>query len=132
MTFNYSKKLFTLKICIALLFLLILTLPSCALFRDPTGECELLSIYTKETGSSHYIYGTLKITNTCDRNIYNATVSLQAESSKRMYYKTISLDITVSPEEAVFIPVEMSFTTTGTETEKWKSDTFKILSAYWK
>ena len=132
MTFNNSKKSFTVKICIALLFGLILTLPGCALFRDPTGECELLSIYTNEVGTTHTIYGTLKITNTCDRNIYNTTVSLQAESSKRMYYKTLSLDITVSPEEAVYIPVEMSFTKKATESETWKSDTFKILSASWK
>ena len=132
MIFKNSTGSMLLKLCFTALFIFCLSMQSCVLFEDPNGECELLSIYTKETGTTHYIYGTLKITNTCDRDIYNATVSLQAESSKRMYYKTVSLDITVSPEESVFIPIEMSFTTTGTETEKWKSDTFKIISASWK
>ena len=134
MIFRDLRNTFILSLSILLMVNLCIVFTSCALFEEPSGECELLSIYTKDEGVTHYLHATLKITNTCNKSIYNATVSLEASSSARTYYKTISLDVTVAPDDCVYIPIEMDFTTKGGESlnEKWKSDTLKIISQSWK
>ena len=122
------------KLCFLLILILAVCFTSCTLFKDPEGDCELLSVYKKDVEDVHYIYATLKISNTSDKNIYNSTVSLEAATNLRKYYKTVSLDITITPGDSIFIPIEMSFTQKNTETpkEEWNTGSFTIISKAWK
>ena len=108
----------------------VLTVSSCKFFEEPSGKSELLSVYTRDDENEHYIYATLKISNTGSTNIYSSTVSIQADTNQRPYYKTVSLDVTIYPGSCIYIPVEMSFTQKSTETPKetWDKDTIKIIS----
>lgn len=107
---------------------------SCIFFEDPIGECELLSVYTKDVEDVHYLHATLKISNTCNKNIYNSTVSIEGRTNLRPYYKTVSLDITIAPDDTIYIPIEMDFTQKNTETPKetWNTSSLIILSQSWK
>ena len=53
-------------------------------------------------------------------HIYNSTVSIQADTDKRTYYKTLSFDITIKPSTSIYIPVqfEIDTHTNGSSTEK--------------
>ena len=115
---------------------------SCSFFKDPQGSTELLSVYSSQseytidnkTEYIRYLNATLKITNTGSIDIYNSTVSIQAETDKRTYYKTLSFDITIKPSSSIFIPVQFEFDThtNGSSSEKWKDDSMKIIGESWK
>ena len=119
---------------------------ACQLFEVPQGEAELLDIYTyaeqglKENSSTEkedkirFITATIKISNTGDINIYNSTINVSAETNKRTYYKTLSLDITIPPEHSIFIPVEMEIDLKqkGHENETWKTDSMCITDSCWR
>lgn len=126
-----------------LMFLLLLfQINSCKFFEAPEGKVDLLSIYTTEESYKYdstqyyirYCNATLKITNTGNVDIYNSTISLFCETSEREYYKTVSFDITIEPENSIFIPISFDFDTrlNGKSKEKWKSDSLRIISTAWK
>ncbi|MCR5437665.1 MAG: hypothetical protein K6E97_11445 [Treponema sp.] len=145
----------SLRISLVLIALSTL-LNDCKLFEQPIGMAELIDIYTYEdryeadtntgytvmTDSVRYIGATLKISNICDTGIYSSTISIKAMSSKKItYYKTVSLDITISPGSSIYIPVEMeinvkqkgeTFNTKEENREIWKKDTIEIINEYYK
>ncbi|MBR5646296.1 MAG: hypothetical protein IKX23_06615 [Treponema sp.] len=134
-----------------------LFLLSCELFEPPEGKAELLDIHKRNeqgwiegyfsgpTNSSSqtykekeqevlysYLCATLKLTNLCNKNIYNSTISIQAKAGDRTYYKTVSLDITIAPGKSIFIPVEIEKYTkqlkaADTEDEAWIFDSMEII-----
>lgn len=131
------------KIIILLLLIFpFFTFCGCKFFENPFGEAELLSVYSSEseykienkTEYIRYLNATLKITNTGKIDIYNSTVSIQADTDKRTYYKTLSFDITIKPSTSIYIPVqfEIDTHTNGSSTEKWKDKTIKITGVSYK
>lgn len=119
--------------CIFILLISTIT-TSCKFFEEPDGSCELLDVYTKDEDDMHYIRGTLKISNTSNKNIYNSTISVQAKTNKRTYYKTLSLDITIEPDSCIYVPVELEFKQKSTESSKenWEANSLKIIGEKWK
>ena len=134
---NYFRNIF---IVIVFVFSVIIT--ACSFFKDPQGSAELLSVYSSQseykfenkTEYVRYLNATLKITNTGSIDIYNSTVSIQAETDKRTYYKTLSFDIIIKPSSNIFIPVQFDFDThiNGSSSEKWKDNSMKIIEVSWK
>lgn len=153
------------KLIYASIFVLLTMVSSCSLFELPTGSCELMDdVYTRDeqgyieeyftfgtdgsTKNKHedkkqevlisYICATVKITNTSNKNIYNTTINIQAKAGERTYYKTISLDVVITPGSTIYIPIEIEKQTkqlaaVGTSNDdKWDKDSIKIISSYWR
>lgn len=134
---NISKFLNLIVILFILSFLW-----GCKFFETPEGKAELLSIYTTDEQYKHentnyyirYLNATLKITNTGSIDMYNSTISLSCETNEREYFKTVSFDITIKPGNCIYIPIEFDFDTrlNGKSSEKWKTDSLKIINSSWK
>lgn len=152
------------KLIYASIFVLLTMVSSCSLFELPTGSCELMDdVYTRDeqgykeeyftfgTSSTSkdraeraqevlisYICATVKITNTSNKNIYNTTINIQASAGKRNYYKTISLDVVITPGSTIYIPIEIEKQTKqlaaveASNDEKWDTSSVKIISSYWR
>lgn len=152
------------KLIYASIFVLLTMVSSCSLFELPTGSCELMDdVYTRDeqgykeeyftfgTSSTSkdraeraqevlisYICATVKITNTSNKNIYNTTINIQASAGKRNYYKTISLDVVITPGSTIYIPIEIEkqtkqLTAVGASNDdKWDTSSVKIISSYWR
>ncbi len=141
-----------------ILLLFVFTITSCSFFSYPEATTELVSTYTEESKPYYYLYIVIKITNSSNKNIYNSTISIKADSTKRSYYKTTSSNITIKPENSIFITLELSFTKDETSqestskpseeqpsenndsenssikesnTEKWIEDSVEIVSSFW-
>lgn len=140
-----------------------LFLTNCTLFDLPTGNCELLDVYIrneqsyveeyvtsgsasssiqtkpkKEEVTISYICTTIKVTNTCNKNIYNTTINIQANAGDRVYYKTVSLDVLIAPGNSIYIPVEIEKYTKQLNAEiknndsDWDKNSIKIISVSWR
>ena len=152
------------KLIYASIFVLLTMVSSCSLFELPNGSCELMDdVYTRDeqgykeeyftfgTSSTSkdraertqevlisYICATVKITNTSNRNIYNTTINIQAKAGERTYYKTISLDVLITPGSTIYIPIEIEKQTKqlaaigASNDDKWDKDSIKIISSYWR
>lgn len=152
------------KLIYASIFVLLTMVSSCSLFELPTGSCELMDdVYTRDeqgykeeyftfgTSSTSkdraertqevlisYICATVKITNTSNRNIYNTTINIQAKAGERPYYKTISLDVVITPGSTIYIPVEIEKQTKqlaavgASNDNKWDTSSVKIISVFWR
>ena len=152
------------KLIYASIFVLLTMFSSCSLFELPTGSCELMNdVYTRDeqgykeeyftfgTSSTNkdraeraqevlisYICATVKITNTSNRNIYNTTINIQAKAGERTYYKTISLDVVITPGSTIYIPVEIEKQTKqlaavgASNDDKWDTSSVKIISVFWR
>lgn len=152
------------KLIYASIFVLLTMVSSCSLFELPTGSCELMDdVYTRDeqgykeeyftfgTSSTSkdraertqevlisYICATVKITNTSNRNIYNTTINIQAKAGERTYYKTISLDVVITPGSTIYIPVEIEKQTKqlaavgASNDDKWDTSSVKIISVFWR
>lgn len=118
-----------------LFFIFIFSITSCSFFSYPEATSEVISSYTKESDSYHYIYATIKITNISDKNIYNSIICLKADSTKRSYYKTTSLNITIKPGNSIYLTFDFSFeentNNKDSEKEKWIEDSVIILDTVW-
>lgn len=115
-------------LCVILIFTC-LSISSCSFFEEPVGESELVSVYAKDETTTFYLYGTLKITNKSNKNIYSETISVEAKTNKRSYYKTVAMNITIVPGNTVYIPITMDFYQKATESpkEKWDEKSMKII-----
>ena len=152
------------KLIYASIFVLLTMFSSCSLFELPTGSCELMDdVYTRDeqgykeeyftfgTSSTSkdraeraqevlisYICATVKITNTSNRNIYNTTINIQAKAGERTYYKTISLDVLITPGSTIYIPIEIEKQTKqlaavgASNDDKWDTSSVKIISVFWR
>lgn len=152
------------KLIYASIFVLLTMVSGCSLFELPTGSCELMDdVYTRDeqgykeeyftfgTSSTSkdraeraqevlisYICATVKITNTSNRNIYNTTINIQAKAGERPYYKTISLDVVITPGSTIYIPVEIEKQTKqlaavgASNDDKWDTSSVKIISVFWR
>ena len=152
------------KLIYASIFVLLTMVSSCSLFELPTGSCELMDdVYTRDeqgykeeyftfgTSSTSkdraertqeilisYICATVKITNTSNRNIYNTTINIQAKAGERTYYKTISLDVVITPGSTIYIPIEIEKQTKqlaaigASNDDKWDTSSVKIISVFWR
>lgn len=152
------------KLIYASIFVLLTMVSSCSLFELPTGSCELMDdVYTRDeqgykeeyftfgTSSTSkdraertqevlisYICATVKITNTSNRNIYNTTINIQAKAGERTYYKTISLDVLITPGSTIYIPIEIEKQTKqlaavgASNDDKWDTSSVKIISVFWR
>lgn len=159
---NYKKKQ---KIyCILFQASLLLTILGCSFLDDPTGSVEILDVYTRNeqeyidtfsfysfgtSTSEHgvpktkqitvsYLCTTVLITNTCNKNIYNTTINVKAKAGERTYYKTISLDVTITPGNSIYIPVEIEKNTrdliavNATNDSDWDINSIEIISVSWR
>lgn len=154
------RKIFKKKKLI-MAFSLSLSLLSCSFYDDPEGKVEILDVYTRyeqgyredyftfgsSTSKQHeykteevlisYLCTTVKITNTCDKKIYNTTINIQANAGERTYYKTISLDVIIKPGESIYIPIEIEKYTkelkaVGSSNDAdWDINSIQILSVNW-
>ena len=156
---NFKNKTIILTLLIA-----ISLVTSCTFFELPTGSCELMDdVYTRDeqgykeeyftfgTSSTSkdraertqevlisYICATVKITNTSNRNIYNTTINIQAKAGERTYYKTISLDVLITPGSTIYIPIEIEKQTKqlaaigASNDDKWDTSSVKIISVFWR
>lgn len=152
------------KLIYASIFVLLTMVSSCSLFELPNGSCELMDdVYTRDeqgykeeyftfgTSSTSkdraertqevlisYICATVKITNTSNRNIYNTTINIQAKAGERTYYKTISLDVLITPGSTIYIPIEIEKQTKqlaavgASNDDKWDTSSVKIISVFWR
>ncbi len=81
---------------------------------------------------------TIKVTNTCNKNIYNTTINIQANAGDRVYYKTVSLDVLIAPGNSIYIPVEIEKYTKQLNAEiknndsDWDKNSIKIISVSWR
>lgn len=121
-----------------LLILFPLFLAGCNLFSSPNGETEIISKYSKDIDNYHTLIVNIKISNISNKNIYSSTISLQADSTKRSYYKTQTNNITIKPGNSIYITLEFVFEdeketnfSTNEEKEKWKEDSVKIIDIFW-
>jgi len=124
-----------------LFFIFIFSITSCSFFSYPEATSEVISTYTKESDSYHYLYATIKITNISDKKIYNSTISVKADSTKKSYYKTSSSNITIHPGNSIYLIIDLSFEKKANivpsdendheETEKWIEDSVIILDSFW-
>ncbi len=155
----FTKKRFFILIILGFFFSIFI---GCSFFEAPEGSVELLDVYTRDEEGyveEYYTFGdstsekrvskteevlisylctTVKITNTCDKNIYNTTINIQANAGTRTYYKTISLDVTITPGSSIYIPVEIEKYTkqltavNKDNDDKWDTNSIKIISVSWK
>lgn len=123
-----------------ILLLIILNQSSCGLFSEPQGTAEIISSFTSDSGDYQYLESVIKITNTGNKNIYTTTISLQADSSKRTYYKTTTSTIVIKPKAEIYITVDFSFeekndkesvTISSEKIEEWKENSVKIIDVFW-
>lgn len=105
------------------LFILILFFnSSCDFFDTPCGDVEIISTYTTNSGEYHYLTVTLKISNIGNKDIYNSTISLKAESSIRTYYKTQTCNTVIKPNNSIYYPIEFQFEDEKTDESKTKTE----------
>lgn len=83
---------------------------SCNFFSNPQAESQIIQTYTSDSGEYHYLHTVIKISNTGNKTIYQTTLSLQADTNIRTYYKTTTSNLTIQPNNSIFITVDFNFT----------------------
>ena len=128
------RKYVYIAIEIIILFSSSLFFASCQLFSSPQAESSIVSTYTNDSDEYHYLSAVIKISNTGNKTIYQTVISLQADTNIRTYYKTTTSNLTIHPENSVFITVDFSFKDEKekeeSEKEKWIEDSVKILTDF--
>lgn len=126
----------------------------CKLFEYPEGKAEIVSVYTTDSGTAHYLTVEIKVSNESTKNIYYSNINLEAKSSKRSYYSTCTSSLSILPGKSIYLSKDFSFTeqeeeeneitessdtdspeTTKTEEsddeEKWLTDSVTILEEFY-
>lgn len=114
----------------------------CTFFESPKGNSEIISVHTRNYAETHYLSITIRLSNVGNKNIYNSTISVQADSTKKTYYKTATSNTIINPNNEIYFIIELNFTddketniddnTKEDENKEiWKEDSVKIINAFW-